>query len=180
MQAQGVVFTGPNRVSYQSIKCPDPGPSDVLVRITHSWISNGTEGSYLRGERSDGDTPYLPGDPLPFPVVAGYQKVGVVEHRGEKIDDLEVGETVFATIGLVEGMHHTYGDMFLLLSVRANRSGSSRPVPTRLPMPVWSLPRWGTMAASGPGWKRATWPWCSGTGWSASGPPRHSHGVEQR
>jgi threonine dehydrogenase-like Zn-dependent dehydrogenase len=41
--------------------------------------------------------------------VAGYQKVGVVERVGEKINDLEVGETVFATIGLVEGMHHAYG-----------------------------------------------------------------------
>ena len=109
MQSKGVVFTGPNTVSYQSVKCPDPGPSDAVVRITHSWISNGTEGSYLRGERSDGDTPFRPGDPLPFPVVAGYQKVGVVEQVGEKINDLVVGETVFATIGLVEGMHHPYG-----------------------------------------------------------------------
>jgi len=109
MQAKAVVFTGPNRVSYQTITCPDPGPSDILVRITHSWISNGTEGSYLRGERSDGDTPYRHGDPLPFPVVAGYQKIGVVERVGEEIDDVRVGEMVFATIGRVEGMHHPYG-----------------------------------------------------------------------
>jgi 2-desacetyl-2-hydroxyethyl bacteriochlorophyllide A dehydrogenase len=109
MQAKAVVFTGPNRVSYQTVTCPDPGPSDILVRITHSWISNGTEGSYLRGERSDGDTPYRDGDPLPFPVVAGYQKVGVVERVGEDIDDVRVGEMVFATIGIVEGMHHPYG-----------------------------------------------------------------------
>ncbi|HMK39115.1 MAG TPA: zinc-binding dehydrogenase, partial [Bacteroidota bacterium] len=109
MRSQGVVFTGPNRVSYQAVECPDPGPSDVLVRITHSWISNGTEGSYLRGERSDGDTPYREGDPVPFPVVAGYQKIGVVEEAGENVHDLRPGETVFATIGLVKGMHHNYG-----------------------------------------------------------------------
>jgi 2-desacetyl-2-hydroxyethyl bacteriochlorophyllide A dehydrogenase len=109
MQAKGVVFTGRNTVSYQAVTCPDPGPSDVVVRITHSWISNGTEGSYLRGERSDGDTPYLTGDPIPFPVVAGYQKIGVVERVGEDVSDLRVGETVFATIGRVEGMHHDYG-----------------------------------------------------------------------
>ncbi len=108
MQSQAVVFTGPNTVSFQEVTCPDPGPSDVVVRITHSWISNGTEGSYLRGERSDGDTPYRSGDPLPYPVVAGYQKIGVVEEVGEEVDDLQVGETVFATIGLVEGMHHSY------------------------------------------------------------------------
>lgn len=109
MKCQAVVFTAANTVSYQPIVCPDPGPSDVLVRITNSWISNGTEGSYLRGERSDGDTPFRSGDPLPFPVVAGYQKVGVVEWVGSAIDDLAVGETVFATIGRVEGMHHPYG-----------------------------------------------------------------------
>ena len=85
-----MVFTGPNRVAYQAVACPDPGPSDVLVRITHSWISNGTEGSYLRGERSDGDTPFRAGDPLPFPVVAGYQKVGVVERVGEEVNDLVI------------------------------------------------------------------------------------------
>ena len=109
MQAKGVVFTGPNKVSFQDLSCPDPGPTDVVVRITHSWISNGTEGSYLRGERSDGDTVYRPSDPPPFPVVAGYQKVGVAEWVGEKVVDVRVGETVFATIGQVEGMHHTYG-----------------------------------------------------------------------
>ena len=107
MQSDAVVFTAPNTVSFQKIDCPDPGPADVVVRITYSWISNGTEGSYLRGERTDGDTPFQPGDPMPFPVVAGYQKVGVVESFGKEVDDLKVGETVFATIGLVKGMHHS-------------------------------------------------------------------------
>ena len=108
MQSKAVVFTAPNTVEIQTVTCPDPGSGDVVVRITHSWISNGTEGSYLRGERSDGDTPFQAGDPSPFPVVAGYQKVGVVEWIGADITDLEIGETVFATIGMVEGMHHDY------------------------------------------------------------------------
>ena len=108
MQATAVVFTAPNTVVVRDVTCPDPGPGDVVVRITHSWISNGTEGSYLRGERSDGDTPFREGDPAPFPVVAGYQKIGVVEAVGDDVDDLAIGETVFATIGMVEGMHHDY------------------------------------------------------------------------
>ena len=109
MTAYAVVFTAAHEVAFQEITCPDPGPGDVVVRVTHSWISNGTEGSYLRGERSDGDTPFREGDPAPFPVVAGYQKIGVVEWVGAEVDDLAVGETVFATIGKVEGMHHDYG-----------------------------------------------------------------------
>jgi 2-desacetyl-2-hydroxyethyl bacteriochlorophyllide A dehydrogenase len=108
MQAKAVVFTAPNTVEVKDISCPDPTPDDVVVRVTHSWISNGTEGSYLRGERSDGDRAWVEGDPLPFPVVAGYQKIGVVEWIGEQITDLEIGETVFCTIGRVEGMHHWY------------------------------------------------------------------------
>ncbi|NBC18700.1 MAG: zinc-binding dehydrogenase [Bacteroidetes bacterium] len=40
--------------------------------------------------------------------MAGYQKIGVVERTGAGVDDLAVGETVFATIGMVEGMHHDY------------------------------------------------------------------------
>ena len=104
MTANAVVFTAPNVVEYQAVTCPDPGPGDVVVRTTHSWISNGTEGSFLRGERIAGDTPYYPGDPWPFPIVAGYQKIGIVEWVGAEISDIAVGETVFAALGKVEGL----------------------------------------------------------------------------
>ena len=104
MQANAVVFTGPNTVEYRPVTCPEPGPRDVVVRVTHSWISNGTEGSFLRGERIAGDTPYRPGDPWPFPIVAGYQKIGVAEWVGPEVTDIAVGETLFAALGKVEGM----------------------------------------------------------------------------
>ena len=109
MKAHAVVFTAPNTVRFQEVTCPDPGPDDLVVRVTHSWISNGTEGSYLRGERIAGDTPYRDGDAWPFPIVAGYQKVGVVERVGENITDIAVGETVFATMGAVNGMFEPRG-----------------------------------------------------------------------
>ncbi len=109
MQAHAVVFTAPRQVEFQSIECPDPGPEDVVVRVTHSWISNGTEGSYLRGERIAGDTPYREGEAWPFPVVSGYQKIGLVEAVGSAVDDLAVGERVFAICGHVEGMFESWG-----------------------------------------------------------------------
>jgi 2-desacetyl-2-hydroxyethyl bacteriochlorophyllide A dehydrogenase len=84
------------------------------VRVTHSWISNGTEGSFLRGERIAGDTAYRPGDPWPFPIVAGYQKIGVVEWVGKEVDDLLVGETVFAAMGKVDGMFAPMGGQLSL------------------------------------------------------------------
>ena len=110
LKARAVVFTAPNQVEYRDgvsgwVDCPDPGPADVLVRVTHSWISNGTEGSFLRGDRVLGDTAYHPGDPWPFPLVPGYQKVGVVEWVGNQISDLHIGETVFCAMGKVEDMY---------------------------------------------------------------------------
>ncbi len=114
MRARAVVFTAPNAVEFRDgesswVDCPDPGPDEVVVSVTHSWISNGTEGSFLRGERVLGDTAYRSGDPLPFPLVPGYQKVGVVEFVGPEITDLTVGETVFCAMGNVEGMYMTRG-----------------------------------------------------------------------
>jgi 2-desacetyl-2-hydroxyethyl bacteriochlorophyllide A dehydrogenase len=109
LNAQAVVFTAPNTVEVQPVTCPDPGPEDVVVRVTHSWISNGTEGSFLRGERIAGDTAYRPGDPWPFPIVAGYQKIGVVEWVGGEVADITVGETVFAALGKVDGMFMPLG-----------------------------------------------------------------------
>ncbi len=109
IDAHAVVFAGPKQVSYQPVTCPDPAPDQVAIRLTHSWISNGTEGSYLRGERIAGDTARRDGDPWPFPIVAGYQKVGVVEWVGDAVDDLAVGDVVFAVMGTVDGMFEPRG-----------------------------------------------------------------------
>ena len=103
-KGKAVVFRSPGNVSVEDVPLPEAGSDDVLVEITHSWISNGTEGSYLRGERIDGDTPILPGDPAPFPIISGYQKIGRIVWKGADIDDLEIGELVFCSVGRVEGM----------------------------------------------------------------------------
>jgi 3-hydroxyethyl bacteriochlorophyllide a dehydrogenase len=136
MQAHAVVFTAPNTVEYRPVTCPEPGPRDVVVRVTHSWISNGTEGSYLRGERIAGDTARRAGDPWPFPIVAGYQKVGLVEWIGEQVTDIVVGETVFSAMGRVEGMFSSLGG-HVSPSVRASTYGSYRSAWSRWPSPVW-------------------------------------------
>ncbi len=109
MKATAVVATRPWSVSYQSVEVPEPGPEDVVIRLTHSWISNGTESSFIRGERIAGDTPRGPRDPLPFPHVPGYQKVGVVESIGVNVTRLKPGDRVFATVSQVQGMFYPYG-----------------------------------------------------------------------
>lgn len=109
MKATAVVFPAANTVEVREVDCPEPGSRDVVVDVTHSWISNGTEGSYLRGERIAGDTAWRPGAPHPFPVVAGYQKVGIVREVGSHVTDLAPGETVFAASGKIHGMFHPHG-----------------------------------------------------------------------
>ena len=63
----------------------------------------------IRGERLAGDTAWQEGDPLPFPFVPGYQKVGIIEWKGDNVRDFEIGERVFATSSKVEGMFHNSG-----------------------------------------------------------------------
>lgn len=104
MKSHAVVFTGPHQVAYQEINSPEPGPEDVVVELHHSWISNGTEGSFLRGERLSGDVAWQPGDPAPFPMVAGYQKVGRITHVGAAAPGFAIGDRVFASMSRVEGM----------------------------------------------------------------------------
>jgi len=104
MESHAVVFPGPNQVVFQKITCPDPGPEDVVIDVHHSWISNGTEGSFLRGERLEGDVAWKPGHPSPFPLVAGYQKVGRVRWVGAAVKKYTVGDWVFASMSRVWGM----------------------------------------------------------------------------
>ncbi|MDX1933173.1 MAG: zinc-binding dehydrogenase [Capsulimonadales bacterium] len=109
MQAKALVAVEPWKTAFQTVDVPDPGPEDVVIRLTYSWISNGTEGSFVRGERIAGDTPRTETDPLPFPHVPGYQKVGIVERIGEGVTDLAVGDVVFATVSHVGGMFYANG-----------------------------------------------------------------------
>ena len=109
MNANAVVFRSKNEVSFGPVECPDPDASQVVVNVTHSWISNGTEGSYLRGERVDGDTPWRPGDPDPFPIVAGYQKVGIVDWVGSEVSEFRKGDAVFVSVSSINGMFEPRG-----------------------------------------------------------------------
>jgi 2-desacetyl-2-hydroxyethyl bacteriochlorophyllide A dehydrogenase len=109
MEAQAVVAEAPGRVVFKAVAVPEPTTEDVVVRVQHSWISPGTERSYILGERLDGETPLKPTDPQPFPFIPGYQKAGVVEWVGGEVEGVEVGETVFASVSQAEGMFFARG-----------------------------------------------------------------------
>lgn len=109
LKGQAVVATEPNQVQLQEVQIPVPGDEDVQVRVTHSWISNGTESSYIRGERIAGDTARKADDPWPFPHAPGYQKCGIVEAVGKNVRGIEIGARVFVTVSKIEGMFWNAG-----------------------------------------------------------------------
>ncbi|MEK3916434.1 alcohol dehydrogenase catalytic domain-containing protein [Paenibacillus sp. FSL H7-0331] len=109
MIGKAVVFTDRLKVSVQEVEIPEPRHDEIVIDVELSWISNGTESSYLRGERIAGDTPYHSNAAWPFPIVAGYQKVGVIRQVGSEVSGFQVGDRVFATISRVSGMFNPYG-----------------------------------------------------------------------
>ncbi|NHN30868.1 alcohol dehydrogenase catalytic domain-containing protein [Paenibacillus agricola] len=105
MKAKAVVFTNKLQVFVQIVDVQEPGSTDVVIDVEHSWISIGTESSYLRGERIAGEQAYREGvDPWPFPNIAGYQKVGIVRSVGSEVHHLQPGDRVFASTSHVSGM----------------------------------------------------------------------------
>ena len=85
MQAYAVIFPQANHVEIGEVQLPDPGPEDVVVQTEFSGISIGTEGWLLTGKYRG----------VQFPMVSGYQKVGIITHVGEKVDGYREGQRVF-------------------------------------------------------------------------------------
>jgi bacteriochlorophyllide a dehydrogenase len=104
-KAYATVATAIGEVNFTKVSIPEPTSEDVIVKISHSWISPGTERSFIMGERLSGEIPRMHDDPLPFPLISGYQKVGTIEWVGADVPDLAIGMTVFATVSKVEGIH---------------------------------------------------------------------------
>ncbi|WJH32644.1 alcohol dehydrogenase catalytic domain-containing protein [Paenibacillus sp. CC-CFT747] len=126
MKAKAIVFTGVNVVEFRDVETPEPGSEDVVIEVEYSWISVGTEQSFLKGERVSGEQVTRQGDVLPFPQVPGYQKVGIVQKIGNAVRGLQPGDRVFASISAVDGMAFDTG-------------GHVNPAVTHLSQ-VWRLP----------------------------------------
>jgi len=109
MKGNAVVFIDKEKVSFQEVDIPDPSSTDVVIEVEHSWISPGTESSFLRGERISGETMWTPEHPWPFPHVSGYQKVGRVINVGADVEDLQVGDKVFASVSHVKDLFFEFG-----------------------------------------------------------------------
>lgn len=100
MEALAVILEKPEALRLAPLPLSDPGAADVVVDITFSGISTGTEKLLFTGRM-----PPFPG--LGYPLVPGYESVGRVVDAGPS-SGRRVGETVFVPgatcFGAVRGL----------------------------------------------------------------------------
>ena len=73
MKAHAIVFDAPRQLSVKQLDLREPGAEDLVVDVAYSGISTGTERLLWTGTM-----PAFPG--LSYPLVPGYETVGVVKH----------------------------------------------------------------------------------------------------
>ncbi len=99
MQRAVLYFTAPGKVSIRSAKLPAPGTGQLLVQVTHSAISSGTEMLFYRGEipaglALDEQIEVLAGK-FEYPFQYGYAAVGQVIAQGGAVTGDWLGRQVF-------------------------------------------------------------------------------------
>lgn len=87
MHTTAVILNGPKDLSVDQLPLSEPGESDLVVDITHSGISTGTEKLFWTGEM-----PPFPG--MGYPLVPGYEAAGEVVEAG-RMTGFKPGERVF-------------------------------------------------------------------------------------
>jgi 2-desacetyl-2-hydroxyethyl bacteriochlorophyllide A dehydrogenase len=109
MRGHAVVFEDRLKVVYREVEIPEPSEDDVVVDVQFSWISTGTESSFLKGQRIQGEITRKDDDPWPFPSVMGYQKTGVIRQVGSRVAHLKPGDRVFVATSKISNMFFPVG-----------------------------------------------------------------------
>ena len=87
MQTSAVILKGPKDLGLDVLDVKPPTADDLVVRISHSGISTGTEKLFWSGEM-----PPFPG--MGYPLVPGYEAVGEVMQASPSCD-FKAGDRVF-------------------------------------------------------------------------------------
>ncbi len=102
MDTHAVILTAPGQLALECVGLSVPKPSDIIVEITHSGISTGTEKLFYSGQM-----PPFPG--MGYPLVPGYEAAGVVVEAGREAG-VAVGTHVFVPgASCYEGAHGLFG-----------------------------------------------------------------------
>lgn len=87
MQTSAVLLNGPRDLAVDTLTLNAPGDADIVVQVSHSGISTGTEKLFWTG-----DMPPFPG--MGYPLVPGYEAAGEVMEAGP-LSGFKVGDRVF-------------------------------------------------------------------------------------
>ncbi|MDJ0628141.1 MAG: chlorophyll synthesis pathway protein BchC [Rhodobacter sp.] len=87
MHATAVILSGSRALTLENVALTSPEPADLVVEITHSGISTGTEKLFWTGQM-----PPFPG--MGYPLVPGYESVGEVVEAGSETT-FKTGDRVF-------------------------------------------------------------------------------------
>lgn len=87
MKTTAVILTGPRQLGLGDLALTAPGAGDLVVEISHSGISTGTEKLFWSGTM-----PPFPG--MGYPLVPGYEAAGEIVEAGADTG-FKVGERVF-------------------------------------------------------------------------------------
>jgi len=97
---EAVVFPRNGQVELAEIELPEPGSGQVGVRTLYSGVSNGTDVWVLMGVHGD----------TTFPLVPGYQKVGIVDRLGADVSGVAEGDRVFLrSTEIASPLHSRWG-----------------------------------------------------------------------
>lgn len=114
MDTTAVILRGPREIGLGRLALTVPGPRDLVVEISHSGISTGTEKLFYTGEM-----PPFPG--MGYPLVPGYESAGEVVEAGSETN-FRVGERVFVPgANCFEGARGLFGGSARRIVTDANR-----------------------------------------------------------
>ena len=115
MNANAVILSGPRTLGLGELGLVDPGDDDIVVDVTHSGISTGTEKLFY-----DGRMPPFPG--MGYPLVPGYESAGEVVEAGRNTN-LGPGDRVFVPgANCYDGARGLFGGASSRLVTAASRA----------------------------------------------------------
>jgi len=114
MKTRAVLLNGPEDLHLDTLALKAPGPDDLVVEVSHSGISTGTEKLFWSGRM-----PPFPG--MGYPLVPGYEAAGEVVEAGARTG-FHAGDTVFVPgADCFDGAHGLFGGAAERLVTRADR-----------------------------------------------------------
>ena len=114
LETKAVILSAPGRVGLGDVALMEPTSEDLVVEITHSGISTGTEKLFWSGKM-----PPFPG--MGYPLVPGYESAGEVVEAGADTG-IRVGTRVFVPgASCYIGAHGLFGGAAARLVTKASR-----------------------------------------------------------